>query len=114
MKNVRGEPLAPESVRMLEYLRERAAALGLAEIRGRVRAAMKEMDAAVAGLGEADAGADPVGRGTSPSAERATAPRPTRLRRDHIGRGDVGALVRVARRPPRGKRGNGRRHRGGH
>jgi|SRR5215468_9734033 len=60
MKNVHGEPLAPESVRMLEYLRERAAALGLAEIRGRVRAAMKEMDAAVAGLGEADARAHPV------------------------------------------------------
>jgi hypothetical protein len=60
MENIDGEPLATESVRMLEYLRERAAALGPAEIRGRVRAAMKEMDAAVAGLDEGEARAHPV------------------------------------------------------
>src|SRR5262245_7470992 len=50
--NVQGEPAAPESVRMLAYLRERARALSPAEIAGRVRAAMGELDAALDGLGE--------------------------------------------------------------
>ena len=55
MTNVNGEPLSPESEKMLAYLRERAAALSAEEISGRVRAAMAELDAALAGAGEADA-----------------------------------------------------------
>ncbi len=50
--NVHGEPAAPESVRMLAYLRERARALSPAEIAGRVRAAMGELDAALDGVDE--------------------------------------------------------------
>ncbi len=60
MVNVNGEPLSPESVRMLEYLRERAAALDPPEIRGRVRAAMNELDQALGGIGEAEARQHPL------------------------------------------------------
>lgn len=60
MTNVHGEPLSPESLRMLDYLRERAAALGPAEIAGRVRAAMTELDAALAGVDPARARERPV------------------------------------------------------
>lgn len=59
MVNVNGEPLSPESVRMLDYLRERAAALDPVEIHGRVRAAMTELDHALEGIGETQARAHP-------------------------------------------------------
>jgi hypothetical protein len=49
-----------ERTRMIEYLTTRATALGPAEIRARVRAAISEFEAAIAGLAEADARAHPV------------------------------------------------------
>src|SRR5262245_44770528 len=58
--NVQGEPVAPESLRMIAYLRERAAALSPAEIRNRVRAAMGEMDAALDGVEEIAARQRPI------------------------------------------------------
>ena len=60
MTNVNGEPLSPESLRMLDYLRERAAALDPMEIHGRVRAAMSELDQALQGVGETEARAHPL------------------------------------------------------
>ena len=50
-----GEPLSPEAVRMLEYLRSRAAAMGTAGIRERVRAATRELENAVAELSQSEA-----------------------------------------------------------
>ena len=74
MTSVNGEPLSPESLRMLEYLRERAVALDPVEIQGRVRAAMSELDQALQGLGETEvrnirsrvSGASPRSSTTSP------------------------------------------------
>lgn len=60
MVNVEGAPLSPESRRMLDYLRDRAAALTPAEICARVRAAMGELDAALAGADAADARTHPI------------------------------------------------------
>lgn len=55
MQTVSGAPLSPESRQMVEYLRGRAIALGPAEIRGRVKASMGELDQALDGVSEADA-----------------------------------------------------------
>lgn len=52
--------LSPEALRMVEYLRSRTAALGPAGIRGRVRAAAAELEAALAGVTEAEARAHPL------------------------------------------------------
>ena len=60
MVNVQGEPLSPESLRMLEYLKGRAVALDAAALRARVRAAMNELDAALAGVDEDTSRAHPV------------------------------------------------------
>ena len=60
MTNVNGEPLSPESLRMLQYLRERAGALDPMEIHGRVRAAMSELDQALQAVGETEARAHPI------------------------------------------------------
>ena len=60
MTNVQGAPLSPESRRMRQYLEERAAALAPAEIKSRVRAAMKELDQALAGVEEAVARERPI------------------------------------------------------
>ncbi len=60
MNNVQGEPLSAESRSMLEYLEGRAAALGPGEIRGRVRAAMRELDGVLDGVGEREARAHPI------------------------------------------------------
>jgi hypothetical protein len=60
MTNRHGEPLSPESLRMLDYLESRARALGPAEILGRVRAAMRELDAALSGVDETAARARPI------------------------------------------------------
>src|SRR5262244_507645 len=49
-KTIDGQPLSAESLVMIEYLEGRAAALGAAEIRARVRAAMGELDGALAGV----------------------------------------------------------------
>jgi hypothetical protein len=55
MRTVSGAPLSPESQQMVDYLRGRAIALGPAEIRGRVKASMGELDQALQGVGEAEA-----------------------------------------------------------
>ncbi len=48
--DVHGEPLAPESIRMLEYLNSRAAELSAAQIRERIRAAAQELECVVAAV----------------------------------------------------------------
>ena len=60
MTNVNGEALSPESRRMREYLRERALALEPPEIAGRVRAAMGELDQALAGVDPTQVRAHPI------------------------------------------------------
>ena len=52
---VDGSPLAPESLRMLEYLRTRAAALTAAAISGRIAAAAHDLEEVVATVSAADA-----------------------------------------------------------
>ncbi len=51
---------SPEALKLLEYLRSRAAALDPAGIRGRIRAAAAELDAALAGLTEPEARQHPI------------------------------------------------------
>ncbi len=46
-QDTRGEPLSPEALRMLDYLRTRAAEMGTAGIRERIRAAAQELEKAV-------------------------------------------------------------------
>ena len=58
--DVNGEPLAPESVRMLEYLKIRAAEMSTAGIRERIRATAQELEALVAQVSPADARRRPV------------------------------------------------------
>ena len=49
---VDGEPLSPEAIRMMEYLRSRAIAIGATGIRERVRTATRELENAVAEVSE--------------------------------------------------------------
>ena len=58
--DVAGEPLAPESIRMLEYLDSRAAELSIAQIRERIRAAAHELENTVAAVDPADARRRPM------------------------------------------------------
>jgi hypothetical protein len=58
--DVNGEPLAPESVRMLEYLKIRAAEISTAGIRERIRAAALELETLVAQVSPTDARRRPV------------------------------------------------------
>ena len=58
--DVHGEPLAPESVRMLEYLSARAAELTVAQIRERIRAAARELETVVATVDPTDIRRRPV------------------------------------------------------
>ncbi len=51
-RSVTGEPLSPEGTRMLHYLSSRAAAITPADLRSRVRAAMAELDTALAGVND--------------------------------------------------------------
>ena len=55
-----GEPLSPEAERILEHLRSRAASMGVAGIRDRVRTAARELENAIAGIDEADARRRPL------------------------------------------------------
>src|ERR1700689_2567114 len=48
--DVNGNPLAPESIRMLEYLDTRAKELSAAQIRERIRAAAQEIENVVASV----------------------------------------------------------------
>jgi hypothetical protein len=57
---VDGSPLGPESIRMMEYLRTRAAALTPAAICERVRAAAAELETAVGAVPEAEARVRPI------------------------------------------------------
>lgn len=54
-----GEPLAPESVQAIEYLRTRAAKMTVAGVRERLRAAVQELENVVAGVTETEARARP-------------------------------------------------------
>lgn len=58
--DVHGELLAPESIRMLKYLKARAAELSIAQIRERIRAAAQELENAVAAVDAVDARRCPV------------------------------------------------------
>jgi hypothetical protein len=58
--DVAGEPLAPESIRMMEYLSARAAELSVAHIRERIRAAAQELERTVAAVDPSDARRRPV------------------------------------------------------
>ena len=55
-----GAPLAPEALRMLDYLRSRAVSLDAAGIRERIRAAAHELESAVAPVSEAQARLRPI------------------------------------------------------
>jgi DinB superfamily len=58
--DVHGEPLAPESIRMLAYLKARAAEMSVAQIRERIRAAAQELEGVAAAVDPADARRRPV------------------------------------------------------
>ena len=58
--DVDGLPLAPESVRMLEYLQIRAAEMTTAGIRERIRAAAQELENAVAQVSASEARQRPI------------------------------------------------------
>ena len=57
---VDGSPLAPESTRMLDYLKTRAAEMSVAAIRERIRAAAKELESAVAVVSDSEARLRPI------------------------------------------------------
>jgi hypothetical protein len=58
--DINGELLAPESIRMMEYLNTRATELSVAQIRERIRAAAQELETVVAGVDPSDARRRPV------------------------------------------------------
>jgi len=60
IRDVDGLPLAPESVRMLEYLKIRAAEMTAAGIRERVRAAAQELENAIAQVSASEARQRPI------------------------------------------------------
>ena len=60
MLDVNGQPLAPESIRMLEYLKNRAAELSTAAIRERIRAAAHELENVVANVSPSEARLRPI------------------------------------------------------
>ena len=55
-----GSPLAPESIRMLDYLRTRAAAMGTVAIRERIRAAGRETENAAEMFDASEARSRPI------------------------------------------------------
>lgn len=57
---VDGSPLAPESIKMMEYLKTRAAELSGAAIRQRIAAAAHELENALAGVSASEARLRPV------------------------------------------------------
>ena len=57
---VDGSPLAPESLRMIEYLRSRAAGLHPAAIHARIAAAARDLEEAAAGVSDGDARLRPI------------------------------------------------------
>jgi hypothetical protein len=57
---VDSEPLSPEAARLLEHVRSRAASLGVAGIRERVRTAAGELESAIAPVTEAESRLRPI------------------------------------------------------
>ena len=60
MTDIHGEPLAPESLKMIEYVRTRASEMTGAAIRDRIRAAAHELENLVDSIDPAEARARPV------------------------------------------------------
>jgi hypothetical protein len=60
IRDVHGLPLAPESVRMLDYLKVRAAEMTTAGIRERIRTAAQELENAVARVSASEARRRPI------------------------------------------------------
>jgi hypothetical protein len=60
MTDIAGEPLAPEAIRLLEYMRSRATELSANEIRERIRAAAQELEKVVESVNEADVRRRPI------------------------------------------------------
>ena len=59
-QDTRGEPLSPEALHMLDYLRTRAAEMGTSGIRERIRAAAQELEKLVCEVSETEARTRPV------------------------------------------------------
>ena len=60
MAAVDGSPLAPESIRMMDYLKIRAAEMSTGAIRERIRAAARELEQAVEAFSETDVRRHPI------------------------------------------------------
>jgi hypothetical protein len=60
MTDVDGQPLSPEALRMIEYMRSRSQELGVDQIRERIRAAAAELEKVVEGVSETDARRRPI------------------------------------------------------
>jgi hypothetical protein len=60
IKAVDGSDLAPESVRMLQYVRTRAAEMSADAIRARIQAAVRELEEAVAAVSAGEARQQPI------------------------------------------------------
>ena len=58
--DVNGEPLAPESIKMMDYLGRRAVEMTAAMIRDKIRTAAQEMEAAVAEVNATEARLRPI------------------------------------------------------
>jgi len=61
LHDVKGAPLAPESIRMIEYLNTRAAEMTGAAIRDRLRAATQELENVIAGVNPSEIRLRPIG-----------------------------------------------------
>jgi hypothetical protein len=60
LSDVNGQPLAPESIRMMDYLRTRAGEMSAAMIRAKIRAAAQELETAVAAVSPIEARLRPI------------------------------------------------------
>lgn len=60
LADIHGQPLSPEAARMLEHLGSRAASLGTAGIRERVRTAAREIESVIETVTEAQARLRPI------------------------------------------------------
>ena len=60
ISDVNGEPLAPESIRMMDYLRTRAAPMSTAAIRETIHAAAQELEKAIATVSASEARRRPI------------------------------------------------------
>jgi hypothetical protein len=60
INDVNGEPLAPESIRMMEYLRTRGTEMSTTTIREKIRAAAQELEKVVATVSASEARQRPI------------------------------------------------------